>query len=82
MYDDPDPVRYPIRQKDDASETGWAMGALLVLLFVGAVFMFTRSDSPKIASSTAPDRPSTAAPAKNPPSTTGSGTTSPAPVNR
>jgi hypothetical protein len=74
MYDDPDPVRYPIRQKHDASETGWAMGALLVLLFVGAVFMFTRSDSPKIASSTAP--------AQNPPSTTGSGTTSPAPVNR
>ena len=81
MYDDPDPVRFPIRQKDDANEAGWAMGALLVLLFVGAVFMFTRSDSPKIASRTAPDRPSAASPA-NPPSTTGSGTSSPAQANR
>ena len=81
MYDDPDPVPHPIRQQKETRYTGLAMGALLVLLFVGAVFMFTRSDSPKIASSTAPDRPSAASPA-NPPSTTGSGTTSPAPANR
>jgi hypothetical protein len=72
MYDDPDPIRHRIRKDDDASYTGWAMGALLVLLLMGAVFMFTRSDRTNIASPTGADRPSATAPA-NPPSTTGSG---------
>ena len=71
MYDDPDPVPHPIRQQKEASYTGWAMGALLVLLLMGAVFMFTRSDRITTASNTLPDRPSATAPV-NPPSTTGS----------
>ena len=72
MYDDPDPAPHPIRQqKEETSYTGWAIGALLVLLFMGAVFMFTRSDRINTASNTAPDRPSATAPV-TPPSTTGS----------
>ena len=77
MYDDPDPVRHRIRKEDDRSDTGWAMGALLVLLLIGAVFMFTRSDRTNTASNSAADRPSATAPANppstSPPSTTGSG---------
>ena len=72
MYDDPDPVRHRIRKEGDASDTGWAMGALLVLLLIGAVFMFTRSDRTNTAANSAADRPSATAPA-SPPSTTGSG---------
>jgi hypothetical protein len=72
MYDDPDPVRHRIRKEDDARDTGWAMGALLVLLLIGAVFMFTRSDRTNTASNPAAERPSATAPA-SPPSTTGSG---------
>jgi hypothetical protein len=55
MYDDPDPVPHPIRQQKDTSYTGWAMGVLLVLLLMGAVFTFTRSDRINTASNTAPD---------------------------
>jgi hypothetical protein len=77
MYDDPDPVRHRIRKEDDGRDTGWAMGALLVLLLIGAVFMFTRSDRTNTASNSAADRPSATAPATppstSPPSTTGSG---------
>jgi hypothetical protein len=73
MYDDPDPVRHRIRKEDDRNDSGWAMGALLVLLLIGAVFMFTRSDRPtNTASNSAAERPAATAPA-NPPSTTGSG---------
>ena len=71
MYDDPDPIPYPIRQQKEAGYTGWAMGVLLVFLLMGAVFMFTRSDRINTASNTAPDRPSATVPI-NPPSTTGS----------
>ena len=77
MYDDPDPVRHRIRKQDDRNDNGWAMGALLVLLLLGAVFMFTRSDRTNTASNSAADRPSATAPASppstSPPSTTGSG---------
>jgi hypothetical protein len=74
MYDDPDPVRHRIRKEDDRNDSGWAMGALLVLLLIGAVFMFTRSDRTNTASNSAADRPSATAPAK-PPSTSPSSTT-------
>jgi hypothetical protein len=73
MYDDPDPVPHPIRQPKETSYTAWAMGVLLVLLLMGAVFTFTRSDRINTASNTAPDRPSATAPV-TPPSTTGSST--------
>ena len=69
MYDDRDPISHRIRQDDNGSNTGWAMGVLLVLLLVGAVLMFSYSDRTK--TNTAPNRPSATVPT-NPPSTTGS----------
>jgi len=80
-YDPNDPNRMYTRDeiRNEGGYGGWAIGALLVLLLIGAVFMFGRSDQTSTtASNTAPNRPAAIAPA-NPPSTTGSGTTTPAP---
>jgi hypothetical protein len=78
-YDPNDPHRvYPPATVRDGSYTGWAIGILLVLLLIGSVFMFARSDRTNTASNTSPSRPSATMPV-NPPNTTGSGTTSPAP---
>jgi hypothetical protein len=81
-HDPNDPNRVYTRDEVRAGGdyAGWAIGALLFLLFIGAVFMFLRSDNTTTASNTAPNRPSATAPA-NPPSTTGSGATAPAPAN-
>jgi hypothetical protein len=81
-YDPNDPNRVYTRDEVRAGGdyAGWAIGALLVVLFIGAVFMFVRSDNTTTTSSTAPNRPSATSPA-NPPSTTGSGATAPAPAN-
>jgi hypothetical protein len=69
--------------RDEASYTSCVLGALGVLMVAGAVlFMVNKDDGTQTVNNNT-NRPSATAPANSsPPSTTGSGATTPAPANR
>jgi hypothetical protein len=70
---------------DNVSYTGWIIGGLAILAVVGVMFYtFSGDSSTQVATETMPERPAVTAPATTgaaPPTTTGSGTTAPAPSN-
>jgi hypothetical protein len=76
--------RRPIA-RGETSDTGWVIGALAVLLIAGGVMLaVNKSDKMQIAANNT-NRPAATQPASpqaNPPSTTGSGATSPLLSNR
>jgi hypothetical protein len=84
MYDDdPNMPRRPMARVE-TEYTSWVLGALAVLLIAGGVMLaINNSGDTQTASNTGrPAATQPALPSANPPSTTGSGTTSPAPANR
>jgi hypothetical protein len=82
FQEDPNRPRRPMVQ-NETSYTTWILGGIAALAVIfGLAFMFGRGDG-TTSTATNTDRPAATQPASpNPPSTTGSGTTSPAPPNR
>ena len=76
MYDDPDPPRFRITQDRDIGYTAWVLAGLALLIVAGAmVFMFSKNDTIQTADTNRPSATQPASPPANPPSTTGSGST-------
>ena len=76
MYDDPDPPRHRITQEIDP-DVGYGLLTALALLIVAGAIVFTLSKNDAIQTADT-NRPAATQPASqpaNPPSTTGSGST-------
>ena len=76
MYDDPDPPRHRITQEIDP-DVGYGLLTALALLIVAGAIIFTLSKNDAIQTADT-NRPAATQPASqpaNPPSTTGSGST-------
>jgi hypothetical protein len=80
--EDPNMPRRPM-VREETSYTAWVVGAIAMLLVAGVmIFAFNNSDGTQTAGNDRPAATQPSSPPANPPSTTGSGTTSPAPANR
>jgi len=76
MYDDPDPPRHRITQDRDIGFTTWLLTALALLIVAGAiVFTLSKNDAIQTADTNRPAATQPASQPANPPSTTGSGST-------
>ena len=74
MYDDPDPPRHRITQDPDIGY--WLLTALALLIVAGAVvFTLSKNDAIQTADTNRPAATQPASQPANPPSTTGSGST-------
>ena len=74
MYNDPDPPRHRITQDPDIGY--WLLTALALLIVAGAIiFTLSKNDAIQTADTNRPAATQPASQPANPPSTTGSGST-------
>jgi hypothetical protein len=89
MREDPNMPRRPMppndaRSREDGGYAGWVFGGLAALA-IAAMLMFAFSNDPSTTATNTTNRPAATQPASppaNPPYTTGSGATTPAPAAR